>query len=144
MPVILGAPVNFGFVETSSDGGLTQATLSGKFSLQSASLGNTSKEDEYDDNEGEVATVVHSRFGNTAEIEYIVTGTTLATARSNSTIPTGGTILSITACASQPGLVKTNWFVTGEPRVVHTNNGAARVTLSLKAYAGVTAVATAS
>jgi hypothetical protein len=142
MPANIGAAVNFGFTGTD---GIAEATiLTGKIILQSASFSNTSDMLEVLDADGDAAAVVFSNPGFSAELEYIPTGASIALARTNTAIPAhGAAIIDITACASLPALDKTNWFVVGEPRITHSNTGVARITLSLKSYAGITAVATA-
>lgn len=137
---VLGSAVNFGF--TGTDGIAESTILTGKIILQSADYSAGADEEQIRSAVGDVVTRSFYNAHNKATLEYVATGASKSAAQTNSTIPTPGTILSITACASIPGLVKTNWVVVGEPKVSLSNTTAARVSLNLEAHAGVTAAAT--
>lgn len=140
--VVLGAAVNFGFSGTV----LSATYFTGKIILQSASLSPTAEEEQIKDGTGALKVRTFFNPGSKASLEYVVSGTNLAGAITNSipgvtgAVPLPGTIVNITGCSSQTGLEKTNWVVVGEPVVNHSNVGAAKVSLSIEAHDGITAV----
>jgi hypothetical protein len=135
----LGAAVNFGFTGTD---GIAATALTGKILLQGATYGKTSDEFQVLNSLGVLVTRNFFNPGFKATLDYVITGANAATAMTNTDVPDVGTIIDITACASLPGLDKTNWVVVSEPTVTSSNNGAARVSLSLESHASVTAAAT--
>src|SRR6185295_15457743 len=77
-------------------------------------------------------------------LEWVVGGTGLANAIVNRTLSTltPGTIIVISACASQPDNVATNWEVQSA-RDNGSNTSSAKFTVQLEKRAGITAVASA-
>ncbi len=130
----LGKKVNFGFTGTD---GIATSLITSKGILQSADLSNTSDKEEIRDAIGELVTDVRYNPGAKASLEYVITGADAAGAITNSVIPDHTGFVNITACASQPALVKTNWRIDGDPKITHSNTGAAKVSLSLVAHAGI-------
>ncbi len=134
-----GVAVNFGF--TGTDGIAESTILTGKMQLQEADLENTSDEEQVRDALGALTNRSFYNPGFKASLRYVPSGAAVSNAVTNTTIPVQGTILSITACASMPDLVKTNWVVVGGVKVSGSNTKAKEVSLNLEAHAGITAVA---
>lgn len=135
---MLGVPISFGFSGTD---GIAATPFTGKIILQSAEYSDTADEEQVRDAAGALCNRNFYNPGSKAQLEYIVTGATIAAARTNTALQAPGTIISITACADIPALVKTNWIVVGEPKVSGSNTSGKRVTLNLEAHAGITAAA---
>lgn len=136
---INGTAVNFGFTGA---GGVAVTGLSGLL-LQSAEHSKIADREEVRNGIGDP--VMHGWHGQreVASLEWIVTGSGLADAITNTTIQTPGTILVITACASMPSLIATTWEVQSGAKVSGANVNAKRITLPLEKNAGITAVAPA-
>lgn len=137
-----GVGYNFGF--TGTDGIVISGTGIGTLTLQNASLSNTADKAEVRDGDGDLANVTFYNLGNKATLEYMPRGTTVALAVAASTIPTQGTIVTITTCASLTDLVASTWYVDGEPQISGSNTDFKRVTLPLSKHAGITAAVAAS
>ncbi len=135
---MLGTAVNFAF--TGADG-IASAELTGKILLQSAEHEPTSDEEQVRDAAGKLVTRSFYNPGDKATLEYIPKGATIAAAVTNTALPAVGTIMSVTACESMPSLVKTNWVVVPGGKVSGSNTTAKKITLSLEAHSGITAVA---
>lgn len=136
----VGVAVNFGF--TGTDGIAESTILTGKMLLQSADLENTSEEEQVRDADGDLVNRAFYNPGFRATLEYIPTGSSLANAITASALPTVGSILSITACANIPALVKTNWIVMPGVKIAGSNTSAKRITLNLESHAAITAAVT--
>lgn len=130
----LGKKVNFGFTGTD---GIAVTWITSKGILQSADYSTTSDKEEIRDAIGELVSDIRYNPGAKASLEYVVTGATAGDAITNSVLPEHAVFVNITACASQPLLVKTNWRIDGDPKITHSNTGAAKVSLSLVAHAGI-------
>lgn len=137
MATINGTAVNFGFTGTN---GIAITGLSGTL-LQSAEHTKVSDLEKVRDGVGEVATHAHYNIHDEASLEYVVTGTGLAAAITNTVLQTPGTILVITACASMPSLVATTWEVQSGCKISGSNVNAKRITLPIHKYTGITAAA---
>lgn len=138
MATVNGTPVNFGFTGTN---GITITGLTGLL-LQSADYTKNADMEEIKDGDGDVVTVIFSNQNEEASLEFVVTdATNIAGAITNTTVSTPGAIIVISACASMPSLVQTNWIVQSGGKISGTNTTAKRITLPIKRYAGVTAVA---
>lgn len=137
MASILGTAVNFGFTGVN---GITITGVSGTL-LQSADLANQADVEEVRDADGDIVSRAFYNQSQDATLEYVVTGTNLAGAVTNSSLPTPGALLIITACASLPDLIATTWVVEPGPKVSGTNTTTKRITLGLKKHAGVTTIA---
>jgi hypothetical protein len=139
MATQLGAAVSFGFTGTD---GIAASQLTGKIILQSADLSKAADVEEIRDADGDVVNRTFYNQSQEASLEFIPTGGSMATARTNGALLEPGAIVNITACADIPELVATNWIVDTGGRISGSNTGAKRVTLPLKRHAGVTAAAT--
>jgi len=141
MPTINGTAVNFGFTGAN---GIAITGING-FLLQQADHSLAAEKEDVRSGQGDI--VNHSWYDQhmKSTIEAVITGTGIASAITNTTLKTvlpPGTIISITACASDPDLVQTAWEVQ-EANIRHSNVGAARISISVEYRAGITAVATA-
>lgn len=139
MATLNGTPVNFGFTGTN---GITITGVSGTL-LQSAEYSAEADKDEIRSGVGDI--VERSWYDQhlKAELEWVITGTGIANSIVNTAIAglTPGTIIVITACASVPDLVATNWEVVGGARISGTNTNAKRFRVPLEKRAGITAAA---
>lgn len=143
--VINGTPCNFGLHTTT--GGITITSpvdLSGKLILQSAEYSKGATNERTMDEVGNVVISAWMDPHSKATLEWIPIGTSLAAAITNTTIEAfiPGAFVTITACASMPGLVGTTWEIVGEPKISGTNTSQKRVTVTLEKRAGITAIAT--
>ena len=136
---ILGAAVNFGF--TGTDGIAESTILTGKIILQSADIELASDEEQVRDAAGVLASRAFYNPSSKATLEYIPTGASISASLTNTTLPAIGSILSITACANIPSLVKTNWVVVPGGKISGSNTSAKKITINLEAHAGITAAA---
>jgi hypothetical protein len=110
----------------------------GTFMLQSA---DHSLNADVDENRDALGNVVQRTFYNQNEdatLEVLVIGTGVADAISKTTLPTVGSVISITACASYTALVATNWVVDSSS-MKGGNTDAKKASFKLKRHAGVTA-----
>ena len=137
MAIVNGTPVNFGF----SGGGITITGLNGIL-LQSADHASHADLEEIRNAIGDVVTHIWHNFRDEAQLDYIVTGTSISNAVTNTALQTPGTILSITACASMPSLVGTHWEVQSGAKIAGSNVNSKKITLPIRQYAGITAAAT--
>lgn len=136
-----GVAVNFGFATAH---GTVATAFTGKMALQSLDYEETADEEQV---KGAYGALVNRSFynpGYKATLEYVPTGATVAAAITNTTLPTIGSIVNITACAEMPALVKSNWIVVPGGRITGSNTAAKRITLNLESHAGVTAAIAAS
>jgi hypothetical protein len=143
MPGQKGTAVNFAF---GSSAGLTISTptLTG-YLLQGAQHGLEADLATFRNGDGDVINETYYDQRGTAELRVLITGATIADARTNTTLDNfpPGTIVNITACAARPDLVESNWIVTeAGPRVEGENTGAAMIVIPLRRRAGITAAAT--
>jgi len=136
MATLHGGAVNFGFTGTD---GIAEANLTGKIFLQSTNLDEEGSDLEIPGPDGETAARVDYDTRQRATLEFIPKGADAAAARTNTTLANfaKGTMINITACASMPQLVQSNWIVT-RGHIEHSNTGAAKIRLELIRYPGVT------
>lgn len=138
MSVQNGTPVNFSFVATASDGGLTCTGLTAML-LQG-----------YDAEDGADKEEVRSIGGNIVSrnwhdphtkvaLRFVVAAASKAAAVTATALKTAGTIISITACASYPDLVATNWEVQAGTKIAGDVTKSAELTIPLEKRPGITA-----
>lgn len=144
-PKINGTPINFGFTGVQdADGGqgILITGLAGTL-LQSVEQSKVGECEKVRDGNGNDVVHAWSNIHDEATLEYIVTGSGLATAITNTTsaLQTPGAILVISACASVPSLIGTTWEVQSGAKVSGSNTGAKKVTLPLHKLPGITAAA---
>lgn len=140
MPTSNGTPVNFGFTGT---GGIAITGLAGIL-LQNADYSAEADKDEVRSGLGDIVNRNWYDQHLKTTLEWVITGTAISNAITNTTIKTlmpPGTILVVTACASEPDLVATNWEVM-RSSIKGSNTNAKRVTLEVESRAGITAVST--
>jgi glucosamine 6-phosphate synthetase-like amidotransferase/phosphosugar isomerase protein len=83
---------------------------------------------------------VFHNFSKKATLEVVASGSSVANAiaAQTSLLALNRTILNITACASKPELVDSNWLVVGV-KSSGSNTDASKITLSLENHDGITA-----
>lgn len=135
---MLGVPVNFAF-DTAE--GICGTEFSGKALLQTADHEGIADEEPVRDATGKLVTRSFYNLGDKLTLEYIPKGSSLANAITNTALITIGAMVSITACANMPSLVKTNWCVLPGQKITKSNTTAARITLPMEAHPGITSVA---
>lgn len=138
-----GVACNFAFIGTSGGATISGTGIAG-YLFQSGSLTNNAKVEEVMDASGDTSQRGFYDQSQDASIEYVVSGANIAAARTGSTIPVPGAIVTISACADMPGLVQTNWVVEPGVQISGSNTSYKRVTLPLKRHANITAVTVAS
>ncbi len=124
-----GTPVNFGFTGTN---GIAITGISGTL-LQSADNSNVADKEETRDGLGNIVTRAWYDQHNAATLEWVVTdATNIAGAITNSAISglIPGTIIVITACASIPSLVATNWEVQSGTKISGSNTTSKKISRS--------------
>ena len=136
-----GTAVNFGFTGTN---GITITGVSGTL-LQSADYAAEADKDEVRNNVGDIVNRNWYDQHIKATLEWVITGTGLANAITNTALAgiVPGTIIVITACASVPELIATNWEVQSGPAIKGSNTNAKRLTIPLEKRAGITAASSA-
>ena len=140
MATINGTAVVFGFTGSN---GITIANISGTL-LQST---DHSADADHEDTRNGLGDIVARGWYDThrkATLEWVVTGTGLANAITNNVLGSlvPGTILVISACASDTDLVATTWEVM-TARSSHSNTSSAKINVQLEKRAGITAAASA-
>jgi hypothetical protein len=133
-----GTPLVFGYTGTD---GITITGINGTL-LQSAEQ---SAEADHEDVRNGVGDIVARNWHDQhrkASLEWVVKGTGLANAIVNRTLATltPGTIIVISACASQPDLIATNWEVMSA-KDAGSNTSSAKISAQLEKRAGITAAA---
>ncbi len=134
MSAIGGKAVNFGFTGTD---GIAATLFTGKIQLQNADLAASTDQEEVRDSVGAFVNRTFYNPGFKATLTYIPSGTAASDAITNTVLSVIGTIISITACANIPDLIKTNWVILG-CKISGSNTKAKEVTLDLEAHAGIT------
>ena len=131
-----GIIVNFGYTGTD---GIAATGLTGNMLLQSSDFEHGHDEEQIKDATGALATRVFYNIHKKATLEVIPSGSSVANAvtAESTLMALMRTILNITACASHPELVGTNWLVVAA-KSTKSNTAASKVTLSLEQHAGIT------
>ena len=129
-----GTPVNFGFATTTN--GITITGISG-FLLQSAASSSTADEAQVRDGIGAFTTRTFYNPGAKATLNATVTGSDTAAAITNTAKQSIGGLLVISACASSPDLVATNWVIDGCD-IDQKNTDFAHLSFQLSKHAGIT------
>lgn len=139
--IINGTPVNFGFQGTN---GITVTGISGTL-LQSVEHESMADCDVTRNGLGEEVTHGWHNYREEARLEWIVTGTSVGAAITNSALIAAGTFFVITACTSLPNLVATTWEAQSGCKVSGSNVNAKRMSVTIAKCAGITtSVATLS
>ncbi len=140
MATINGTAVNFGFTGTD---GITISGISGTL-LQTADNANMADKEETRNGVGDIVTRGWYDQHQAAQLEWVVSGSGIAAAITNSAISglTPGTMISITTCLSMPSLVAT-WEVQSGAKVSGSNTTSKKISISIEKRAGITGAATA-
>jgi hypothetical protein len=141
MPTINGVPVNFGFTGT---GGIAITGISGIL-LQSGDLTKGADVESARNGVGDITARGWYDIHDEATLEWVVTGTTnLSDSVTNTTLAGlgPGTIIVISACASIPGLVATNWEVQGGAKISGSNTNFKKISVTIHKRTLITAVVT--
>ena len=139
MATINGTAVNFGYTGTN---GIAITGISGTL-LQSTDRSKAADVESARSGVGDIVARGWYDIHEEATLEWIITGTNLAAAVTNTTF-TGigpGDFIVITACASEPGLVAT-WEVQSAPKITGSNTTFKKISVTIHKRSGVTAVAT--
>lgn len=136
MAVINGTAINFGF---KTSGGITITGISGVL-LQSADLSVEADVADVRSALGDIVARAWYDQHSVATIEWEVSGTDLAAAITNSTLASvePGDIIIITACASRPELIATNWECQSGSKIAGSNTANARISVTVHKRAGIT------
>lgn len=139
MAIVNGTAVNFGFTGTN---GIAITGVSGTL-LQSADISAEAEKDEVRGAQGDLISRAWYDQHNKATLEWVITGTGLANAIANTALAglTPGTIIVITACASMPDLIATNWEVMSGASIKGSNANSKRYSVQLEKHTNITAVA---
>lgn len=142
MSISNGTAVNFGFTGVN---GLACSNINGI--LQSSDHSVEADKDEVRSGIGDIVNRNWYDQHAKATLEFVITGATnsLAAALAATTLANlaPGTIISITACASDPDLVATTWEVQSGAAIKGSNTNAKRLTVPLEKRAGITVVSPA-
>jgi hypothetical protein len=141
MAILNGTAVNFAFTGTN---GITITGIAGTL-LQSADVSAEADKEDVRNNIGDVVERSWYDQHYKAALEWVISGTGIANAIVNTALAglTPGTIIIITACASMPDLVQTNWEVMSGASEKGSNTTAKRMSVPLERRSGITAVASA-
>lgn len=142
MPKQNGTPVNFGFTATASDKGLTSTgyVLTG-FLIQDAGYETGADVEDVRALQGDKVARNHYDIHTKATLRFVVAATTKANAVAATTLTNAGPgdFIVITACASHPDLIGTNWEVQAGARINGDITRSAEITIPLEKRAGITA-----
>jgi hypothetical protein len=140
---INGTPVNFGFTGGAGGvGGITVTGLTGIL-LQNAEQSKAADVEVVRDGAGNEVSHAWYNAHDEATLEWVVSdATNIAGAITSTTISKiPGSIIVVTACASMPDLVQTNWEVQSPVKASGSNTTAKRISMPLKRFSAITAPA---
>jgi hypothetical protein len=137
----IGTPVNFGLVSTTSDGGVTSTNLTG-YLLQSASVQTGAEVESVRSLQGDTTAQNYYDLHHEATLRFVISASSKANAITATSLANfqPGSIISITACASNPDLVNSYWIVQPGASIPQEITKSAELNLPLKRYAAITAV----
>jgi len=141
---INGTAVNVGFAGT--PGGITITNPAVKGTLQELGISQDASNERVLDEVGNRMASIWTDPHAKAELKLVITGTGLGDAIVQTSVIEAilpGTLLNITACQQEPGMVATNWEVMSAPKISGTNKNAKEFTLSVEKAAGIVAQANA-
>lgn len=134
-----GTPVNFTF---QSAAGITITEQAGIL-LQSASYKKNANRTLVKDGNGDrTSSLLNDKF-NSATLEWVIKGTSLSDALTNTALLAPGSFVTITACATLPEIVSASnkWEVLSGNEVKGTNENAKTVTMEIEYAVNIQAVA---
>lgn len=142
MSVQNGTPINFGFTATTGDKGITSSgfVLTGHL-LQNADYEAGADKEEVRVLQGDVVARNWYDIHTKATLRVVIAAASKAAAITATTLANlqPGSFINITACASHPDLVGTNWEVQGGAKCVGDVTKSAEITIPLEKRAGITA-----
>jgi hypothetical protein len=125
-----GAPVNFGF---QGPNGITISGLSGQLELQTADVTAEAEVDKVRNAAGD--DMSHTWYGQCkhATLEFVITGTALGVAITNSNLNAflPGSFITVTRCDSMPELVGSTWEVQNGAKLMGSNTAAKKLSCPL-------------
>ena len=139
-----GIAVNFGFKQTSSDYGITQTVLTG-YLFQSGDYETAADVEDVRALQGDKVARNWYDLNTKANLRLVIAAAGKGAAITATTLSPfqPGTIISITACASHPDLVATNWECQPGAKIVGDITKSAEITVNLEKRAGITAAQSA-
>jgi len=142
-PTTNGVPVNFGFQGASAADGSQGITITGVSGvlLQSVELSKGAEVERARDGNGNTVVKAWSDIHDEATLEWIVAGSSLSTALTNTALSAPGALVVITACTSVPSLVATTWEVQAGGKISASNTSFKKISLPIHKYPGITAAA---
>jgi hypothetical protein len=138
MPTQNGIPVNFSFTTTGGDKGLTATGLTG-FLLQSVDYEDGADKEEVRSLGGDIVSRNWYDLHVKTSLKFFIAAASKSAAVAASTLQTAGTFINITACASHPALVASNWEVQNGTKITGDVTKSAEITIPLESRAGITA-----
>jgi hypothetical protein len=136
-----GIAVNFGFVSSGSDYGIVdQAGILSGYLLQSADNETGADKEEVRVLQGDISSRNWYDIHQKASLRLFISGSGRANARANTVVGsfTPGVILVITACASNPDLVASNWECQAGTKIAGDITKSAEITIPLEKRPGIT------
>jgi hypothetical protein len=137
-----GTPVNFGFTTTAGDKGITSSgfVLTGHL-LQSADYETGADKEEVRVLQGDIVSRNWYDIHTKANLRVVIAAASKAAAITATTLANlqPGAFINITACASHPDLVGTNWEVQPGVKSSGDVTKSAEITIPLEKRAGITA-----
>jgi hypothetical protein len=141
---INGTPVNFSFASAagatltgSADDGTTFSSIAGIL-MQRADEKKQSNRTLVKDGLGDRTTSIHNDRVNAASLTWVVSGSNLAAAITNSTLSRPGNFIRITACATMPDLAHaTNLWEIISCNLTGSNDSVKEITYELEYSAGI-------
>lgn len=138
----IGTPVNFGFVQTSTDQGITTTTpdLDG-FLLQSTNIQTAADLEQVRTLQGDVTAENYYNLHHEATLRFVIAASSKSGAITATTLAQcqPGSILVISACASSPDLVNSYWIIQPGASIPQEVTKSAELNLPLKRYPLITA-----
>jgi len=133
MATVNGTPVNFTFGSVA----IAITNITGAL-FQNISYKKNTTRALVKDQSGERVTSAHADTFNSATLKWVVTGTGLAAAITNTTLNAPGSYVIITACATMPDLVHaTNKWEVISGEVTGANDAVKEITLEIEYAAGI-------
>jgi hypothetical protein len=133
MATVNGTPVNFTFGSSA----ITIANVTGALH-QNISYKKASTRQIVKNLAGDRITSAHADQVKTASLEWIVGGSSMAAALTNTILNTPGSTVTISACAALPELVSTDKWEVIDADCTHGNEKFATITLGIEIAAGIT------
>ena len=137
----LGFAVNFGFKQTSSDGGIT-ATPFTAFFLQRSSLKNAADKEQVRFLQGDVGSENYYNLYYEGDLTFVISASGIAnaiTATKLSSAFTPGTIIAVTACGSSPDWVNSYWIVQPGCEIPQELTKSAEIRVPMMRFGNITA-----